>query len=240
MAEVDPSLMDKPAFKAAVEDDMSYFASLYPDNVPALLEVIFESHAGMSQREFQDMAYKFLSTAKHPRFNVPFKQCFYQPMVEVLHYVRDSGFKVYIVSGGGMSFIRTVSEEIYDVPRENVIGSNITFEPVRDDGDFYLQRKPGLVEPIDDGPGKPINIELHIGRAPILASGNSNGDYEMFEYTEAQAKGRPFLNLLLRHDDGDREYAYDEGAEKAQKTAGERGWNVISMKNDWKTIFAWQ
>jgi hypothetical protein len=237
MAKADPSLLDKPAYKAAAEGDMAYFASLYPDDIPALVEVIYDSHAGMSQAEFQDMAYKFLTTFKHPRFDIPFKQCYYPPMVELMHYVRDNDFKVYIVSGGGMSFIRTVSEEIYDIPRENVIGSNIIFESVRDGGDFYLQRKPGVVEPIDDGPGKPVNIELHIGRAPILASGNSNGDHEMFEYTEAQAKGGLFLNLLLRHDDGEREYEYDAGAEKAQKTAGERDWNVISMKNDFKKVF---
>lgn len=237
MVDADPSLMDKPAFKAAVENDLSYFASFIPDKIPAFLEIMFESHAGMSQREFQEFAYDFLTNAHHPRFNVPFKQCYYTPMVELMHYVRDSGFKVFIVTGGGMSFIRAVSEEIYDLPRENVIGSNITFESVREGDDFYLARKPGLVEPFDDGPGKPVNIELHIGRAPILASGNSSGDHEMFEYTEAQAKGGPFLNLLLRHDDGEREYEYDESAEKAQKTAAERGWNVISMKNDFKNVF---
>ena len=237
LAKADPSLLDKPAYKAAAEGDMAYFASLYPDNKDALIEMMFDTHAGMPQREFQALASDFLTNEKHPRFNVPFKQCYYPPMVELMHYVRDNDFKVYIVSGGGMSFIRTVSEEIYDIPRENVIGSNIIFESMRDGDDFYLQRKLGVVEPIDDGPGKPVNIELHIGRAPILASGNSNGDHEMFEYTEAQAKGGRFLNLLLRHDDGEREYEYDEGAEKAQKTAGERSWNVISMKNDFKKVF---
>lgn len=240
MAKADPSLLDKPGFKAAAEDDMAYFAGLYPDNMAALAEVMFDTHAGMPQREFEELAYDFMSNAHHPRFKVPFKQCYYPPMVEVMHFVRDNGFKVYIASAGGMSFMRTVTEEIYDIPRENVIGSNITFEPVREGDDFYLLRKPGIVEPMDDGPGKPVNIELHTGRAPILASGNSNGDHEMFEYTEAQAKGRPFLNLLLRHDDGKREYEYDAGAEKAQKTAGERGWNVISMKNDFKRVFPFE
>lgn len=237
MAKSDPSLLDKPGFKAAAEDDMAYFAGLYPDNMAELAEVMFDTHAGMPQREFQTLAYDFLTNEKHPRFDVPFKQCYYPPMVELMHYVRDSGFKVYIASAGGMSFMRTVSEEIYDIPRENVIGSNISFEPEREGDDYYLQRKRGIIEPMDDGPGKPVNIELHIGRAPILASGNSNGDHEMFEYTESQADGRAFLNLLLRHDDGDREYEYDEGAERSQATAGERGWTVISMKDDFKRVF---
>jgi hypothetical protein len=237
LALADASLMDKPAFRAAATDDMAYFASLYPSDMPALIQTIYDSHAGMSQQAFQQLAYDFLSTARHPRFKVLFKQCVYQPMVELLHFVRDSGFKVFIVSAGGMSFVRTVSEEIYDLPRENVIGSNVTFELERKNDNIVLQRKPGLVDPVDDGPGKPVNIELHIGRPPILASGNSNGDLEMFEY--AQSSSKPFLNLLLRHDDTEREYAYDQGAEKAQQAAGQRGWTVISMKEDWKSVFAW-
>lgn len=240
MAQADASLKDKRAFKAAVEGDMAYFADLYSNEKPALMKIIFDSHAGISQKEFQQLTYEFLSTERHPRFNVPFKQCIYQPMVELLQFLKSNNFKVFVVSAGGMSFVRTVSEEIYDLPRENVIGSNVTFKLVREDDKMLLQRKPGLIEPIDEGPGKPVNIELHIGRPPILASGNSNGDFEMFEYTQAQASGRLFLNLLLRHDDAEREYAYDQGAEKAQQAAGQRGWTVISMKDDWKTVFAWQ
>lgn len=240
MAQADASLLDKPTFKAAVDGNMAYFADLYPNDIPGLMKIIFDSHSGMSQKEFQQLAYKFLSTAQHPRFNVPFKQCIYQPMLELLKLLNNNDFKIFIASAGGMSFVRTVSEEIYDLPRERVIGSNISFELVRQNDNMWLQRKPGIIEPIDDGPGKPINIELHVGRSPILASGNSNGDFEMFEYTQAQANGKPFLNLLLRHDDAEREYAYDKGAEKAQQAANERGWTVISMKNDWKTIFPWQ
>jgi hypothetical protein len=119
-----------------------------------------------------------------------------------------------------------------------VIGSNITFETTRQEGKLILLRKPGLVEPIDDGPGKPVNIELHIGRAPIVAAGNSNGDIEMMEFAEASRK--PFLNLLLHHDDAEREYAYDKGAERALQISKERGWAVISMKDDFKTVFPFQ
>ena len=134
--------------------------------------------------------------------------------------------------------MRTVAEEIYQVPRENVIGSNITFEVGRQDGKLILLRRPGLVDPPDDGPGKPINIELHIGRPPVLAAGNSNGDIEMMEY--AEASGRPFLNLLLHHDDARREYAYNAGAEKALRLAGERNWTVVSMKDDFRTVFPFE
>jgi phosphoserine phosphatase len=235
MAEADPGLLEKPAFKAATTGDMAYFASLYPGDIPALMQIIYDSHAGMSQREFERLAHDFLSQARHPRYGVPYKQCIYQPMLELMTYLKDSGFKVFIASAGGMTFMRTVVEEIYDTPRENVIGSNITFEVGRQDGQLILLRKPGLVEPADDGPGKPVNIELHVGRPPILAAGNSNGDIEMLEF--AAASGRPFLNLLLHHDDAEREYAYDQGAERALRLAEERGWTVVSMKDDFRQVF---
>ena len=135
-----------------------------------------------------------------------------------------------------MSFVRSVSEEIYDIPRENVIGSSISFEVERQNDKLVLLRKPGLIEPLDEGPGKPINIELHVGRAPILAAGNSNGDIEMLEY--AASEGRPNLSVLLHHDDAEREYAYDEGAERALQLADDHGWTVISMRNDFQHIFA--
>lgn len=235
MAEADPGLLDHPAFQAAAKGDLGYFARLYPADMPALMQVIYDSHAGMSQNEFAGLAYDFLTNARHPRYGKPYKLCVYQPMLELIAYLQANRFRVFIASAGGMSFMRTVSEEIYRVPRENVIGSNITFEVGREGGKLILLRKPGLVDPPDDGPGKPINIELHIGRPPILTGGNSNGDIEMMEY--AEASGTPFLNLLLHHDDDEREYAYDGGAEKAVRLAGERGWTIISMKDDFRTVF---
>lgn len=235
MGEVDPTLLEKPAFKAAAIGDIGYFAGLYPGDIPALMQIIYDSHAGMSQREFERLAYGFLSNTRHPRFGVPYKQCVYQPMLELMAYLKENDFKIFIASAGGMSFMRVVSEEIYQVPRENVIGSNITFEVGRENGKLILLRKPGLVDPPDDGPGKPVNIELHIGLPPILAAGNSDGDIEMLEF--AEASGKPFLNLLLHHDDDEREYAYDHGAEKALQLAGERGWTVISIKHDFRQVF---
>jgi len=238
MAEADPTLLDKPAYKAAYTDDMGFFATLYPDNMSMLAEIVYDTHAGMPQDEFEQMALDYLNNARHPRFDVPFKQCVYQPMLELLDYLRDHGFKVFITSAGGMSFMRTVSEEIYRTPRENVIGSNITFEFSREDGRVVLLRRPGLVQPMDDGPGKPVNIELHIGRKPIMAVGNANGDAEMLEY--AQSNDGAVLCMLVHHDDDEREYAYDKGAEEVLQAAAKRSWTTISMKNDWRTMFTFQ
>lgn len=238
MAAADPGLLEKPAFKAAAAGDMGYFAALYRGDIPALIQIIFDSHAGMPQHEFEQLASDFLTHARHPRFGVPYKECFYQPMAELIGYLQDNSFKVFIASAGGMSFMRTVSEEIYGVTRENVIGSNVTFEAARREGKLILLRKRGLVEPMDDGPGKPVNIELHIGRPPILAAGNANGDIEMLEF--AEASGRPLLNLLLHHDDAEREYEYDQGAEKALQLASQRGWTIISMRNDFRSVFPFE
>ena len=235
LAEEWPELGDQPAYKAALEGDLEYFTRLYPEEIPVLMKILFDTHAGMPQSEFDGMAAAFLSDALHPRFGVPFKQCTYKPMVELLYHLQASDFKVYIASAGGMSFVRSVSEEIYDIPRENVIGSSISFEVDRQSDKLVLLRKPGLIEPLDEGPGKPINIELHVGRPPILAVGNSNGDIEMLEF--AASDEMPNLSLLLHHDDAEREYAYDEGAERALQLADDRGWTVVSMKEDFNKVF---
>jgi len=235
LAEEWPELGDQPAYKAALEGDLEYFTRLYPEEIPVLMKILFDTHAGMPQSEFDGMAAAFLSDALHPRFGVPFKQCTYKPMVELLYHLQASDFKVYIASAGGMSFVRSVSEEIYDIPRENVIGSSISFEVDRQSDKLVLLRKPGLIEPLDEGPGKPINIELHVGRPPILAVGNSNGDIEMLEF--AASDEMPNLSLLLHHDDAEREYAYDEGAERALQLADDRGWTVVSMKEDFSKVF---
>ena len=211
----DPKLLDQPDFKAAATGDLAYFARLDPQtggNVKELMQSVFDSHAGMSQDDFMLMVKEFLETARHPRFGMLYKDLTYKPMVELVRYLGDNGFKVFLASGGGMSFMRTVSEEIYNIPRERVIGSNIAFETRMTDEGPVVFRRTGLVDPIDDGAGKPVNIELHIGRKPILAAGNSDGDLHMLWL--AQKSGQRSLSLLLRHDDAEREYAYDEGSEK--------------------------
>jgi phosphoserine phosphatase len=236
MAEADLGLLEQAAYKAAASGDMGYFASLYPGNVAELMQLVFDTHAGMPQAEFEALAVGFLSNAKHPRFGVPFKQMTYKPMIELIRYLEAHEFKVFIASAGGMSFVRTVAEEIYGIPRERVIGSNVSFETRMTKDGPTLHRKRGLVEPMDDGPGKPVNIELHIGRKPILACGNADGDIHMLWYTEtARYKS---LQLVLHHDDAEREYAY-EGASAAEvfALARERGWSIISMARDWKVVF---
>jgi phosphoserine phosphatase len=237
LAEADPALLEQPAYKAAADGDLAYFDSLYPADVPALLQIVFDTHGGMTQAEFEDHALAFLNSGIHPRFGVPFKQLTYRPMVELVHFLHENGFEVFIASAGGMSFVRTVSEEVYGIPRERVIGSNISFETRMIDGQPVLFRKPGLIEPVDDGPGKPVNIELHIGRKPILACGNANGDIEMLWYSETGAART--LQLVLHHDDAEREYAYEGvAADRIFPLARQRGWTVISMKNDWREVFS--
>ena len=237
-AAVDTALLAQPGYKAAAAGDLAYFDSLYPGNLTELMKLIFDTHAGMTQAEFEAQAFAFLSQAIHPRYGRPFKQLTYQPMIELIRYLEANEFKVFIASAGGMSFVRTVSEEIYGIPREQVIGSNVAYETRLTDAGPVLFRKPGLVDPISDGPGKPVNIELHIGRKPILAAGNADCDIHMLWYSQTS----PYrsLQLLLRHDDSEREYAYDAGAEKAQQLAAVRSWQVISMQGDFHQVFPYK
>jgi phosphoglycolate phosphatase-like HAD superfamily hydrolase len=237
-AAADPDLLAQPGYKAAVAGDLAYFDSLYPGNLTELMKLIFDTHAGMTQAEFEAQATAFLSQAIHPRYGRPFKRLIYQPMIELIRYLEANEFKVFIATGGGMSFVRTVSEEIYGIPREQVIGSNVAYETRVTDAGPVLFRKPGLVDPIGDGPGKPINIELHIGRKPILAAGNADGDIHMLLYSQTS----PYrsLQLLLRHDDSEREYAYDAGAEQAQQLAAVHNWQVIGMQKDFVQVFTFE
>lgn len=231
-----PSLRNKQPYKAAFEQDMAWISSyMTSDKVLKFIEMALEAVAGETQNEFDARAAEWLASARHPKFDVPYTHLIYQPMVELLDYLRRHDFRVFICSGGGMDFVRLISEEIYNVPRENVIGSNVRFTWEEQSDGPVLVRQPGLVEPFNDGPGKPINIQLHVGRPPILTGGNSNGDIHMMEF--ATAGERPFLNLLLHHDDAKREYAYIGGAERALKLAQEHRWTVISMKQDFKVVF---
>jgi phosphoglycolate phosphatase-like HAD superfamily hydrolase len=238
LAAADPSLLAQPAYKAAAEGDLVYFDSLYPGNLSELMKLLNDTHAGMTQAEFEAQAYAFLCQAVHSRYGRPFMQLGYQPMVELIRHLEANGFKVFIASAGGMSFMRTVSEEVYGIPREQVIGSNIAYETRMTEAGPVLFRKPGLVDPISDGPGKLVNIELHIGRKPILAAGNADGDLHMLWYS--QTSPYKSLQLLLRHDDGEREYAYDTGAEKVQQLAAQHNWQVISMQQDFIQVFPFE
>jgi hypothetical protein len=235
-AGADPTLRDSQPYKAAYENDMEWL-SVYTSNekIPELVGMLLKTASGETQDEFEARASRWLATASHPRFDKLYTELIYMPMLELLDYLRAHDFRIFICSGGGMDYVRLVSETLYGIPRENVIGSNmmLTWE-YRDDGPV-LVRQSGLVEPFNDGPGKPVNIQLHVGRPPILTGGNSNGDLAMMEF--AAAGRHPCLNLLVRHDDAKREYAYDDSAERVQQVARERDWVTISMKQDWRVIF---
>jgi phosphoserine phosphatase len=231
-----PALRTQQPYKAAYEEDFSWLSTFTSnEKLPELIGMLTQAAAGETQDEFEARANAWLRTAQHPHFKRPYTDLIYRPMVELLDYLRAHDFRVFISSGGGMDYVRLISETLYGVPRENVIGSNMQLAwEYRNEGPV-LVRQAGIVEPFNDGTGKPINIQLHLGRPPILTGGNSNGDLAMMEF--AAAGKQPHLNLLVRHDDAEREYAYDASAEQVQQAARERGWTTISMKNDWRTIF---
>jgi len=237
LVEKKPNLIGRPIYRAAAEKDMTWFAPyLNNERLPELLGMMLQAAAGETQNEFEARITAWLETARHPRFRKPYKKMVFVPMVELMDFLRGNGFRVFIVSGGGMDFVRLISEEIYGVLRENVVGANLKLSLEYRDGVPELVRQAGIVEPYCDGPGKPINIQLHVGRPPILACGNTNGDVPMMEFVAAS--GKPYLNLLVEHDDDEREYDSDASAENAQKTAKERGWTIMSMKEDFKMVFA--
>ena len=222
-------------FRAVLENDE---ATLRSFGALELLTLVEASHSGMTPEEFQRDVKRFFNEARHPRWKRPFQDLVYQPQLELMDYLRRNGFQVFIVTGGGRDFVREVSETIYGVPKHMVIGSALQTE-FRWQGDRgQLLRLPRLVEPLNDKAGKPVNIERDIGRRPILAFGNSDGDIEMLEY--AIADNHPWLSLLLHHDDAEREYAYDEGTVEALEIAGERGFTVVSMKKDFAKVFPFE
>ena len=206
----------------------------------AFLEIIVVTHAGMTTAEFEKIVADWIATAKHPKFQRPYTECVYQPMVELLAYLRANGFKTFIVSGGGIEFMRPWTEKVYGIPPEQVVGSSIKTKYEMRDGKPVLMRLPEI-NFVDDKAGKPVGINSHIGRRPIAAFGNSDGDEQMLEWTQAGDGAR--LMMLVHHDDAVREFAY--GAESKIGTfsdalmaeAKKDGWTVISMKDDWKTIF---
>jgi phosphoglycolate phosphatase-like HAD superfamily hydrolase len=224
------------------------FASLLKGDVKAalaggertMLEIIVVTHAGMTTAEFEKIVADWIATAQHPKFKRPLTECVYQPMVELLTYLRANGFKTFIVSGGGIEFMRPWTEKVYGIPPEQVVGSSIKTKYEMRDGKPVLMRLPEM-NFIDDKTGKPVGINSHIGRRPIAAFGNSDGDQQMLEWTQADDGAR--LMMLVHHDDAMREFAY--GAESKIGTfsdalmaeATKNGWIVISMKDDWKTIF---
>jgi hypothetical protein len=234
-----PEWKDRQPFKGLLENDMK---AMLASGEKGVMEIIMAAHAGMTTGEFEKIVKDWLATAKHPRFKRSFIDMVYQPMLELLAYLRENGFKTYIVSGGGVEFMRPWTEKVYGIPPEQVVGSSIKLKFEMRDGKPVLTRLPEI-DFIDDGPGKPVGIQKFIGRRPIAAFGNSDGDLQMLQWTAA-GEGRRFM-LLVRHTDGEREWAYDRQSpigrlDKALDEAHNRGWTVVDMKKDWKRIFPFQ
>lgn len=205
----------------------------------AIMELAMATHADMTSDEFTTIASDWIATAKHPKFKKAYTELVYQPMLELLAYLRAEGFKTYIVSGGGIEFMRPWTEQVYGIPPAQVIGSSIKLKYELVDGKAVLVRLPEI-DFIDDGPGKPVGIQKFIGQRPILAFGNSDGDFEMLQWTTA-GEG-PRLGLIVHHTDAEREYAYDRKSsighlEKALDAAPSEGWIVVDMAKDWKVVF---
>jgi phosphoglycolate phosphatase-like HAD superfamily hydrolase len=235
-----PEWQDQEPFASVLRGDMT---AALAGGEHGILKIVMASHAGMTTSQFEQIVRDWLATAKHPRFKRPYTDLVYQPMVELLGYLRANGFKTFIVSGGGIEFMRPWAEAVYGIPPEQVIGSSIKTKLEVRDGKPVLVRLPEL-NFIDDKAGKPVGINSHIGRRPVAAFGNSDGDRQMLQWTQAGAGTR--LMMLVHHDDAVREWAY--GAESKIGTfsnslaneARDKGWSVISIKNDWKRVFAFE
>jgi len=231
-----PEWKEKEPFKSLLAGDTKGVAAT---GEQGLVQLVTVTHSGMTVREFEATVIKWLETARHPRFKRPYTQCVYQPQLELLQYLRDHGFKTFIVSGGGIDFMRPWTQPVYGIPPYQVVGSSGKTKHEVEDGRPVIMKLP-QVDFIDDKAGKPVGIQRFIGKRPILAFGNSDGDYEMLQYTTG-GKG-PRLGLLVHHDDARREYAYDRDSRigrlaRALDDAKANGWIVVSMKSDWKTIF---
>ncbi len=234
-----PDWKTRQPFKAVLERD---FKALASQSEKGVMQILAATSTGMSSEEFNRIASDWIAGARHPRFKRPYTELVYQPMLELLAYLRENGFKTFIVSGGGIDFMRPWTERVYGIPPEQVVGSTGKLKYELRDGKPVLMKLPAI-DLIDDGPGKPVGIQTHIGRRPIAAFGNSDGDLQMLQYTAAGGGAR--LMLIVHHTDAEREYAYDRKSsvgrlDKALDEANAKGWTVVSMKTDWKKIFPFE
>jgi len=233
-----PEWKSKQPFKAVLDGDMRALAA---SGEKSLLALVAATHAGMTTDEFFEIVSGWLTTARDPRFKRPYTELIYQPMLELVTYLRANGFKTFIVSGGGVEFMRPWTERVYGIPPEQVVGSSIKTRFQMRDGRPTLFRLPE-VNFIDDKAGKPVGINQYIGRRPIAAFGNSDGDLEMLQWT-TMSGSEARLGLIVHHTDAEREYAYDRKShfgklDKALDAAALNKWTVVDMKKDWKRIFA--
>lgn len=231
-----PEWNDREPFKSVLAGDV---ASALAGGEKAILELVMATHAGMTTEEFEASVRDWLATAKHPKTGRLYVDMLYKPMLELLDYLRENDFKTFIVSGGGIEFLRVFAEDAYGIPPEQVVGSSIKTKYEVRDGTPVIMRLPEL-NFLDDKEGKPVAINQHIGRRPIAAFGNSDGDFQMLEWTTAGSG--PRFAMLVHHDDAEREWAYDRDSHigklvRGLDEASDRGWTITSMKNDWKTVF---
>jgi phosphoserine phosphatase len=241
MAEADPALRDKQPWKAAHERDHGWLAKVMADHyagddtdLPTLAGGILAAFADISVEQFEAESEAFLLDSRHPTLGRGYLDCAYVPMVQLLAHLRDNGFATYIASGGGRDFMRPISEQVYGISRDGVIGSTVALAYAPDGAGGAIIRQLA-VDYLDDGPEKPVQIWNRTGRRPVLAAGNSNGDIEMLDFT--QHPDKPTLRLLVLHDDPEREFDYVSGAERALDRAHRDGWTVVSVKNDWHEVF---
>lgn len=232
-----PEWKDKEPYASILKDDVK---AALAGGKKALLEMAMATHAGITTDEFNQSVRDWLATARHPKTGRAYNEMVYQPMLELLAYLRANGFKTFIVTGGGIDFVRVFAEETYGIPPEQIVGSSIkTSYEIRDEKPVLI-KLPEL-DFIDDKEGKPIGIHSHIGRRPIFAAGNSDGDFQMLEW--ATAGGGERFGLLVHHDDAEREWAYDRDSHIGKLDRGldegpRRGWTIVSMKDDWARVFA--
>ncbi len=231
-----PQWRQREPFKAVLAGDIT---AALASGKEGLLELVMASHAGMTTDAFAGIVMDWLETARHPRFERPYTEMVYQPMLELLDFLRSNDFETYIVSGGGIALMRPWTEAVYGIPPDQVIGSSIKTEFAIRDGEPVLVRL-AEIDFIDDKAGKPVGINKFIGRRPIAAFGNSDGDFEMLQWVTA-GDGRR-LGVIVHHDDAEREYAYDREShvgrlDKALDAAGPAGWVVVSMQSDWRSVF---
>jgi phosphoserine phosphatase len=241
MAEQDSSLRSRQPWKAVVEKDYAWLSSAITkhyqgddSDLKAMAGGLVQAYGGITIEAFEAVSNEFLHNAKHPTLGRPYLACAYKPMVELLRYLEAAGFTNFIASGGGRDFMRPITQEVYGISPDRVIGSAVTLEYQEDGDSGNVVRKPEL-DIFDDGPVKPVRIWSRVGRRPIFAAGNSNGDIEMLTF--AKHPTHRSLRLLLNHDDAEREFAYQAGAERSLEVAAQRGWTVVSMKSDFETVF---
>lgn len=236
MAADHPGWHEQEPFKSAIAGDME---GLMASGKEGLAKILAASHTGMTTDEFADSVRRWLDTARHPTTGKKYTQMVYKPMLELLEYLRANGYKTFIVSGGGIDFLRVFAEEVYGIPPEQVVGTSVAAKyEVRDGVPVLVKQPEGLF--VDDKEGKPVGIHQHIGRRPVFAAGNSDGDFQMLEYTTAGDGAR--FAMIVHHTDADREWAYDRDShigrlERGLDEADERGWVVVDMALAWKTIF---